>query len=174
MHQTLVALLTLTGTTQTTPNEGMAAPTRPAEVSVTRAKEQRIFGRSLMLGGLLGGLGGYIGFQLGQRRAESTCSSPEGCTSDWLLPLSGTIIGAGAGFIFAPGYVAGEAGYRCDMDRRVAAYAGGAVAGGLIAALGLFGQNAEALVQGLALPWILPIWACMGSLEPIEPEDATP
>ncbi|MBM65632.1 MAG: hypothetical protein CMH55_05285 [Myxococcales bacterium] len=148
-----------------------ALPTTPG---VTRAVEQRIFGRSLLLGGLLGGLGGYVGFQLGQRRAQSSCSSPEGCTSDWLLPLSGTIIGAGAGFIFAPGYVAGEAGYRCDMDRRVAAYAGGALGGGLIATLGIFGQDAQALVQGLALPWVLPIWACIGSLEPIEAEETAP
>ena len=135
--------------------------------------QQRIFGRSLLLGGVLGGVGGYIGFQLGQQRAQTVCRQPEGCTSDWVLPLTGALLGAGTGLIFAPGYVAGNAGYRCDLDRRVLAYGGGALGGGLLIALGVLGQDLEALAQGLSLPWLLPIWACMGSLEPIETPESS-
>ena len=151
-----------------------ARPGPPPKKTIPERVQKQIFGRSLLLGGVLGGLGGYVGFQLGNQRAKTVCLAPEGCASDWILPLTGTMLGAGAGLVFAPGYVAGDAGYRCDMDGRILAYAGGAIGGGLLMGLGLFGQDPQAFAQGLALPWLLPIWACIGSLEPTQTPEGAP
>jgi len=191
MHQVVVLFVTLTsanhaqvkpGATETaselnadlvSPEKASSDAVPPTSTSkIPREAHQKIFGRSLLLGGILGGAGGYVGFQLGQRQAQSACEPLESCTAEWLLPLSGMLLGAGAGFIFAPGYVAGQAGYRCDMDRRVLAYGGGAILGTLLVGLGLAGNDIEVIAAGLSAPWTLPTWACLESLEPIDPVEA--
>lgn len=126
-----------------------------------------IFNRSVLLGLVLGGAGGWVGFKLGQRGAEAMCPGIENCQAPIVYPTIGMMLGAGFGLVFAPGYVAGQAGYHCDLDKRVWAYTGGAIGGGLLLILGLFGNDGRALVTGLSLPITLPIGACIQTLEPI-------
>ena len=152
------------------PHKQPATAVIPASTSrVAPGAMPKIFGPSLLLGGVLGGVGGYIGFQLGQRQAQGSCAPLESCTAEWVLPFSGMLLGAGAGFIFAPGYVAGQAGYRCDMDGRILAFGGGAILGTALVALGLASNDIEALAAGISAPWVFPTWACLGSLESIDP-----
>ncbi|MEC7750353.1 MAG: hypothetical protein VX405_02470 [Myxococcota bacterium] len=175
----VAAVETVTTNTPTRPEFSQTKAAEPhrrrtAFQAIPESTQRHIMGRSLLLGGILGGLGGYVGFQMGQRHAETVCLESEGCSSDWILPFTGTLLGAGAGLIFAPGYVAGNAGYRCDMDKRILAYAGGAGLGSLLMALGGLSQDAQTFATGLALPFMLPITACLSSLEPIALQEISP